>query len=175
MRGKPVLPIVGQLGSRNIPAYAGKTFAAALEEPFEKEHPRVCGENFPNQRGDSANGGTSPRMRGKLQYAPGKRLAKRNIPAYAGKTSPLAKNPILTAEHPRVCGENTFVPNKVDGAKGTSPRMRGKPHSALRRPHMARNIPAYAGKTQQHARHNRLMPEHPRVCGENRTPHTPIS
>ena len=37
--GAPVSP------DRNIPAYAGKTFAETPEMTKPEEHPRVCGEN----------------------------------------------------------------------------------------------------------------------------------
>ena len=51
-----------------------------------KEHPRVCGEN---QRGSPAQyrpTGTSPRMRGKLEFPKTNVPWSGNIPAYAGKT-----------------------------------------------------------------------------------------
>ena len=53
-------------------------------------------------------GGTSPRMRGKRANSTYDQLKPRNIPAYAGKT--MARNGFMamTAEHPRVCGENTY-------------------------------------------------------------------
>ena len=46
MRGKLDPPEIGYDGSRNIPAYAGKTRLARAREDAAAEHPRVCGENL---------------------------------------------------------------------------------------------------------------------------------
>ena len=70
--------------------------------------------------------GTSPRMRGKPAALVQLQTAKRNIPAYAGKTRRINVIwPSLT-EHPRVCGENIAKYTELNTPKGTSPRMRGK-------------------------------------------------
>ena len=109
-------------------------------------------------------------MRGKP--TPSKRIdgAERNIPAYAGKTSPRGQQPDYETEHPRVCGENAFFKVLVIGFRGTSPRMRGK-HAQERMGESAfRNIPAYAGKTGGTVFTIVHGQEHPRVCGENRHP-----
>ena len=51
--------------------------------------------------------------------------------------------------------------------------MRGKhPRGGFRRS-MARNIPAYAGKTNSPVNGLMRCPEHPRVCGENQQHHWP--
>ena len=52
------------------------------------EHPRVCGENIFLIFGGLDLGGTSPRMRGKRANLLRFDCEQRNIPAYAGKTSP---------------------------------------------------------------------------------------
>ena len=86
-------------------------------------------------------------MRGKPTGALLQTLQTRNIPAYAGKTSPAKGDQGKRWEHPRVCGENPTMANIKNQICGTSPRMRGKP--SLRNIHISnlRNIPAYAGKT----------------------------
>ena len=71
----------------------------------------------------------------------------RNIPAYAGKTRLVRLWSAVRTEHPRVCGENVGVDLVDHGNSGTSPRMRGKPTTALTLTACTRNIPAYAGKT----------------------------
>ena len=71
---------------RNIPAYAGKTWSSRDSFDSDKEHPRVCGENFIISLIHCENFGTSPRMRGKRQNGRAIRSRFRNIPAYAGKT-----------------------------------------------------------------------------------------
>ena len=95
---------------------------------------------------------------------------RRNIPAYAGKTSEVTMSAIGYAEHPRVCGENLLLALMLTWGLGTSPRMRGKRLRFTNLLQQRRNIPAYAGKTVVLFRHLGIDAEHPRVCGENGLP-----
>ena len=106
-------------------------------------------------------------MRGKPQRTDLHRAGERNIPAYAGKTTSLAIPRRTSSEHPRVCGENPKGRTFTVPVNGTSPRMRGKQLHLRYRGALARNIPAYAGKTLFEAEAVRQPEEHPRVCGEN--------
>ena len=134
---------------------------------FNKEHPRVCGENTSRAACQMAHRGTSPRMRGKRHNQPGVAGTVRNIPAYAGKTLATVGNKRGPQEHPRVCGENSPARMGFACTTGTSPRMRGKPLILIAPNSGTRNIPAYAGKTTATSRPHGLYGEHPRVCGEN--------
>ena len=91
-----------------------------------------------------------------------------NIPAYAGKTVATSPARSGTAEHPRVCGENSRKSAWFPHQRGTSPRMRGKRFSRLATRVFRRNIPAYAGKTWSISPSSAFGAEHPRVCGENK-------
>ena len=152
---------------RNIPAYAGKTPKAPLCSCLATEHPRVCGENIVQNVICFYHTGTSPRMRGKRRPASAHPRPNRNIPAYAGKTLSTIFSTFSITEHPRVCGENASGDSISHSAKGTSPRMRGKPEYCFDYVFWPRNIPAYAGKTRTHTDWWRTTQEHPRVCGEN--------
>ena len=111
--------------------------------------------------------GTSPRMRGKPATLLLSQVDLRNIPAYAGKTPHYWGIGYPTAEHPRVCGENTGTSGCLSNHFGTSPRMRGKPRGPAKHYQQRRNIPAYAGKTKSCDSPIVHTQEHPRVCGEN--------
>ena len=113
----------------------------------EPEHPRVRGENKLMCLTWIGSLGTSPRARGKPAPAAWPRLAARNIPACAGKTS----------EH---LSENYML-------DGTSPRARGKHIAGFSFHDRFRNIPACAGKTVCAISSSRQKWEHPRVRGEN--------
>ena len=106
-------------------------------------------------------------MRGKHQSRVRGGTGKRNIPAYAGKTTTAGMVSMPAAEHPRVCGENVIPTSERPELMGTSPRMRGKPDDDVIEAVQKRNIPAYAGKTIVLRLGRRPAPEHPRVCGEN--------
>ena len=69
-----------------IPAYAGNTLPAGTRLDYCRDHPRVCGEHYPESAICGHSRGSSPRMRGthsywlQWPYCPG------IIPAYAGNT-----------------------------------------------------------------------------------------
>ena len=87
-------------------------------------------------------------MRGKPIFLPRLNATLRNIPAYAGKTRVGQHSGACYQEHPRVCGENVHAFRKGAPPGGTSPRMRGKLGTGVAGALTARNIPAYAGKTE---------------------------
>ena len=117
--------------------------------------------------GSDCTRGTSPRMRGKPGGGEIAWWCLGNIPAYAGKTRQPPPAAPLSAEHPRVCGENGFRRSTALPDGGTSPRMRGKRYPRGVKRLEARNIPAYAGKTSNIIGRRSGAAEHPRVCGEN--------
>ena len=86
VRGKPLLSIVYNTPIRITPACAGKTSKASLRTACTEDHPRVCGENTRPRHDARGQGGSPPRVRGKLRvdavlfYRPG------ITPACAGKT-----------------------------------------------------------------------------------------
>ena len=53
---------------------------------------------------------------------------------------------------------------------GSSPQVRGKLCKAIEVDPTTRLIPAGAGKTEGNHEEHRLVPAHPRRCGENGTP-----
>ena len=167
MRGKQLRVFVVFVYLRNIPAYAGKTVSSKNFIRCFPEHPRVCGENLFFVFLLLMTPGTSPRMRGKLDIKSVTGAIPGNIPAYAGKTLMNTNKQIQFAEHPRVCGENSYSSIAIPIAHGTSPRMRGKPVAEAARRAKNRNIPAYAGKTPTKPTTPTHGGEHPRVCGEN--------
>ena len=86
-------------------------------------------------------------MRGKRRLELHQSGRQGNIPAYAGKTYVKEAEENKTAEHPRVCGENSIHARYRGRDWGTSPRMRGKRKEVTMQAIELRNIPAYAGKT----------------------------
>ena len=168
MRGTP--PGIGICANSTgiIPAYAGNTGSMACTVGIKVDHPRVCGEHhmpFPQQSGPA---GSSPRMRGTLNYPSGDAEAAGIIPAYAGNTSiehrkrrwnwdhprvcgehtPSARSSPLPRDHPRVCGEHMVSRSLAMASLGSSPRMRGTLFLAGVDGDDLGIIPAYAGNTQ---------------------------
>ena len=91
---------------RLIPAWAGKTTKTRSRSGTWRAHPRVGGENRGDHEGDQAQGGSSPRGRGKPAQVDGDVVGVGLIPAWAGKTVATSRTITSRRAHPRVGGEN---------------------------------------------------------------------
>ena len=129
----------------------------------------MCGENGLSSVYLLHFKGSSPRVRGKRPGIPPAGTAHGLIPACAGKTRSIARLRAPSAAHPRVCGENSWLPSETSTTLGSSPRVRGKPPAQRPQRHQVRLIPACAGKTPARPGTRRAPSAHPRVCGENST------
>ena len=150
-----------------IPACAGKTFPAMSRVRYIRAHPRVCGENTNDTISAALEGGSSPRVRGKLWDLVAVFVNAGLIPACAGKTFPAMSRVRYIRAHPRVCGENTNDTISAALEGGSSPRVRGKHAAASRCFARLGLIPACAGKTRAARLSTSKHEAHPRVCGEN--------
>ena len=130
-----------------IPACAGNTRCPAARRALSRDHPRVCGEHTLAIIEPFSNQGSSPRVRGTQGCSAGWVKVSGIIPACAGNTGHLARSPLPTRDHPRVCGEHvvSFVP--VSSRTGSSPRVRGTPRARSTRLYDNGIIPACAGNT----------------------------
>ena len=167
MRGKLTLAVMGGSFSGLIPAHAGKTCLGEAVPGCRRAHPRACGENLFDAASTCWKRGSSPRMRGKHRCIGNSAGKNRLIPAHAGKTTITADSASATGAHPRACGENNLNGRRIIGAKGSSPRMRGKPDMYTIGRAVERLIPAHAGKTTYSVSPASSTSAHPRACGEN--------
>ena len=87
-------------------------------------------------------------MRGKPVTEQATEGATRLIPAHAGKTTYRNGQTSGVRAHPRACGENESAFAFIVYARGSSPRMRGKPRENAELLRRAGLIPAHAGKTR---------------------------
>ena len=69
MRGKAVRAVVVQVRAGITPAYAGKSQQNAKCVVQMTDHPRLCGEKFPNGETIIRKLGSPPPMRGKVMPA----------------------------------------------------------------------------------------------------------
>ena len=131
-----------------IPACAGKTPRTPRSCTRAWAHPRVCGENTYYLPLIGYREGSSPRVRGKRLCDAVCAHEPRLIPACAGKTPLDGASTTSMRAHPRVCGENFVAPARTVAARGSSPRVRGKPGPGPRLRGPGGLIPACAGKTR---------------------------
>ena len=166
MRGKAPTFKDPEPPSRITPAYAGKSCPAVYGNRLAQDHPRVCGEKCRNPIIAQAEGGSPPRMRGKVPCVLFFGVGIGITPAYAGKRNPRSGHRSGVWDHPRVCGEKVAHPLYHTRKGGSPPRMRGKAEpEAAPRPAL-RITPAYAGKRQMVLVALDRSRDHPRVCGE---------
>ena len=169
MRGTPPAERVVAARSGIIPAYAGNTPRSAYSTAHGWDHPRVCGEHLLRLIQQTANEGSSPRMRGTRMSSYVRTVRVGIIPAYAGNTNPRQLKRFNARDHPRVCGEHRTGSNIALPIPGSSPRMRGTLPPSVRQIVPAGIIPAYAGNTSTKRSTDRSCRDHPRVCGEHAT------
>ena len=128
------------------PAYAGKRVRMRMRSPVMT--------------------GSPPRMRGKAFAIWILPFPQRITPAYAGKRATRRADFFRRRDHPRVCGEKSFLMNSSRKKSGSPPRMRGKVPSMLPDTPFSGITPAYAGKSQRDRTGRQWLQDHPRVCGE---------
>ena len=146
MRGKaPSLAVLGAcIGI--TPAYAGKSCPAVYGNRLAQDHPRVCGEKCRNPIIAQAEGGSPPRMRGKVPCVLFFGVGIGITPAYAGKSHSLFGTFGAARDHPRVCGEKRTQAHPAKTGLGSPPRMRGKETPDQGIDQEFGITPAYAGK-----------------------------
>ena len=113
------------------------------------------------------DGGSSPRMRGTpvaWQYTS---TGRGIIPADAGNTNHHQCSIHMGRDHPRGCGEHTFVGDCHPNTDGSSPRMRGTRRCEGGMKRRAGIIPADAGNTYGWEWLAGNERDHPRGCGEH--------
>ena len=150
-----------------IPARAGKISGRCWGGCASSAHPHACGENTTRYGCHPSNGGSSPRMQGKLERADGGGAGARLIPAHAGKTTLRSTCNSPSPAHPRACGENYRAAHSSAVNTGSSPRVRGKHRPTNTTLPPTRLIPARAGKTAGALLLFSPPSAHPRACGEN--------
>ena len=147
MRGKRRFFPPETLFPRITPAHAGKTNKTLPNFKIEQDHPRACGENLFIFLAALGNGGSPPRMRGKLPIAFAAPPSPRITPAHAGKTACTVPASTNFSDHPRACGENANSTLGKRTSRGSPPRMRGKRLAGFFDDADKRITPAHAGKT----------------------------
>ena len=107
VRGRGTVVDVTGAGQRITPACAGKSIQAHPAHSVSRDHPRMCGEEYPASAAVRLGVGSPPHVRGRARvaYLQGKR--KGITPACAGKSVFGLVCVVLSRDHPRMCGEET--------------------------------------------------------------------
>ena len=128
-RGKHANASMSGMLSGLIPAHAGKTRPRSRPCPSQPAHPRSRGENSFDRSCRCTAHGSSPLTRGKLSDELAYEHNGGLIPAHAGKTHFVTRQPPWAGAHPRSRGENARSAAEAWMHAGSSPLTRGKPIS----------------------------------------------
>ena len=150
-----------------IPAHAGKTRSRPRSRAVPGAHPRSRGENSRPGFELASALGSSPLTRGKPHRRIQGVVARRLIPAHAGKTDRRRERRECLPAHPRSRGENVRPAARGVAYDGSSPLTRGKLRFRSHVEQVQGLIPAHAGKTLPGERSHLPRGAHPRSRGEN--------
>ena len=150
-----------------IPACAGSTPGHGRGWACGRDHPRMCGEHALANSLMVMPLGSSPHVRGALEYR--QRVFKRRgiIPACAGSTPSRISADSSSRDHPRMCGEHNMQEMGRACGRGSSPHVRGALTATFRPVDDLGIIPACAGSTAFQANDKVVFRDHPRMCGEH--------
>ena len=167
MRGQREVKRGGVYLGRIIPARAGPTRRRTRFRPRLPDHPRSCGANSRASPQASCPHGSSPLVRGQLEWLADVWKKSRIIPARAGPTDDGRVVLSVDTDHPRSCGANPPPPESLACSSGSSPLVRGQLLVGLADGAAGRIIPARAGPTWNGDIPFPLSSDHPRSCGAN--------
>jgi hypothetical protein len=110
VRGRPCPSRIRQRLIRTTPACARTTPSLSSSLPSWPDHPRVCGDDAATWAAGQQVRGPPPRVRGRRRTYLSLPSVPRTTPACAGTTSSRSCGIGSTADHPRVCGDDTSRP-----------------------------------------------------------------
>ena len=129
----------------------------------------MCGEHVGSWAVSVRCAGSSPHVRGALDYPGPVNGIVGIIPACAGSTQRLIAIIVSPRDHPRMCGEHSHGTRQSFNVVGSSPHVRGALRRWNRRDAECGIIPACAGSTTKRREEHQAARDHPRMCGEHPT------
>ena len=146
VRGSPP-PLRRGAGWRgSIPAGAGKPASRSGSLRASRVYPRRCGEAKSGGTKRQVARGLSPQVRGSRASFPAFAVARRSIPAGAGKPGGHVLAETLMRVYPPRCGEADLGSPLAIRGWGLSPQVRGSREQRERKGRGSGSIPAGAGK-----------------------------
>ena len=166
-RGRQTLVEHGFDFGRITPACAGKTCPLPSPAEDDGDHPRMRGEDTPQELAKILTAGSPPHARGR-HTARTRQDPERGItPACAGKTHVVTAEWWLDGDHPRMRGEDSRTCSKSSSRARITPACAGKTSRCRGRRDRQRITPACAGKTRREGYSLSEYPDHPRMRGED--------
>ena len=159
------------LASGITPACAGSRPTSACGESRSRDHPRVRGEQVAWPRCAGVGRGSPPRARGADRRARKRRGRRRITPACAGSRDACGSRRTPDGDHPRVRGEQAGRAGLPAWLSGSPPRARGAERRVVAGARLVGITPACAGSRRGCSAILGSRRDHPRVRGEQSSPH----
>ena len=153
---------------RSIPACAGETRGRSGKRSRRRVDPRVRGGDDRIRPKIYADGGRSPRARGRPKAGISPLGQVGSIPACAGETTTTCCISTSAKVDPRVRGGDSRLRVAPPAPRGRSPRARGRRRRTTASGTRPRSIPACAGETASSAPRQPGAGVDPRVRGGDR-------
>ncbi len=166
MRGSDIVQQTPTKNLRFTPAGAGIGWAIRQINEERPVHPRRCGDRVLLVWGNFNDYGSPPQVRGSDAEKTLNICQARFTPAGAGIGHPVAVNAQNMAVHPRRCGDRLSGRRLAIQPYGSPPQVRGSDSAIRVRASQWRFTPAGAGIGISPEVSMRLLPVHPRRCGD---------
>ena len=168
VRGEETARFTSTGCARITPACAGRSLASNCWLALQEDHPRVCGEKRSELSHCRFRLGSPPRVRGEVVRHDVGIPERRITPACAGRSKVFALILKRAEDHPRVCGEKSYLFCCLSGRLGSPPRVWGEAHHPPGTTAKLGITPACAGRRNLMFLSCYSRQDHPRVCGEKR-------
>ena len=152
------------------PACAGNSRFRSRATSPSRDHPRVCGEQYPSFLLAARLKGSPPRVRGTVINLRAAIHTIRITPACAGNSFQSLLPWVKLEDHPRVCGEQPDARLCRRDHYGSPPRVRGTVLTKQNQASARWITPACAGNRTACIAEYGVWEDHPRVCGEQYCP-----
>ena len=152
--------------SRITPACAGNSATVAVARAMHGDHPRLRGEQIPGYPFLHAATGSPPLARGTGEIKAAMLTLTGITPACAGNSYTSNINPHLGQDHPRLRGEQRYIPLCPRRRGGSPPLARGTAEALIPFSEALRITPACAGNRIFSIALRPAAQDHPRLRGE---------
>ena len=174
LRGAEKVAVASYQEQRITPAPAGSRWGPLVSLLVPRDHPRACGEQGLTFIFAGVITGSPPRLRGAGLIKSNAQYGSRITPAPAGSSYTAVRVVHSRRDHPRACGEQPSQNRPNNRGVGSPPRLRGAVAGKYMSAMTMRITPAPAGSRQDGPFLPSRKQDHPRACGEQMQPLSPL-
>ena len=165
-RGTVENPLIASCPPRITPACAGNRALPLFSRIFDRDHPRLRGEQFTHRFKGGIYKGSPPLARGTVWHCSAEPSTLRITPACAGNRWEKHRHARKVGDHPRLRGEQLHGSVHLFASPGSPPLARGTGKAVNALPDDFGITPACAGNRSASFHTPSWSGDHPRLRGE---------